>query len=180
MAANNNNNENTALVRVQYDPSVQDITGAMVNKFVSPIRVARYDEKGRRILIVRLTAAGNKALQELCHTNEQKEVWRFPSYEFEVVEGSLKVSQFLTHRPSYVNALLIASRGIKVPSVCTNNKKGVFPESVRLPGWWGGCCAGCKWMDGAAKCSYGVPGEDKFMPTSLAPLPRAIIEDLED
>ena len=59
--------------------------------FVLPIRA--YEEECEEFIVVRLTARGNETLREVCHTADQREVWRFPSYEFVVRKDSLSVAQ---------------------------------------------------------------------------------------
>jgi hypothetical protein len=78
-----------------------------------------------------------------------------------------------------VNAILIASRGLKMHEPCTYDRGHIFQETVRLPGYWGGACAGCKWKDHAMRCSYSVADEPKYVPQHLASLPRNLIEELE-
>jgi hypothetical protein len=66
-------------------------------------------------------------------------------------------------RPSYINAVLIQSRGIFVGAPCSACASQMrlsihgwakpFPVCVRLPGHFGGCCGNCKWRDHAARCS---------------------------
>lgn len=79
-----------------------------------------------------------------------------------------------------MNALLIASRGLSQRESCARNTRTVFVEDVRVPGYWGGACAGCKWKDHGARCSYSNRGEPKYEPSDLALLPRGAIEELED
>lgn len=83
----------TALIapRTQYDPSEVALVGADKRRFVVPIH--SFGTEGERYVVVRLTAHGNLALRELCHTEAQREVWRFPSYEFIIRENSLTASQ---------------------------------------------------------------------------------------
>lgn len=164
--------------RVLYDPTEVAVWGSGAARLFSP--VSSHEKGGIKYVTVRLTARGNEGLREVCHTAEQKEVWRFPSYEFTVREGSIRVAQIQSARPSYVNALLIASRGIPQARTCGRNNGMVFADHVRLPGFWGGACAGCKWRDGAARCSYASPGEPKYSPAGLASLPHSIVEELED
>nr|POF03162.1 hypothetical protein CFP56_75889 [Quercus suber] len=199
----------TALIRRPYDPTTVAVTGPFQNKFVEVVRAANAndapnDDNTSDLVVVRLTAKGNQALSELCHTTEQKTVWRFPSYEFVIHKDSitasqvsdpfppsvrttpnnheqpLTMSQVKTGRPSYVNAILIASRGLHQRTRCTKNSRWVFAEDVRVPGYWGGGCAGCKWRDGAASCSYANKDEPKYIPASMVPAPRLAIEELED
>lgn len=79
------------LVRTQYDPSEIAVVGTFKNKFVLP--VCAYEEDGETYVVVRLTAKGNEALREVCHTADQRNVWRFPNFEFVVRKGSLSVAQ---------------------------------------------------------------------------------------
>ena len=80
-----------SLTRVRYDPESVANVGVFKNRFVLPIRA--YEEEGKEFIVVRLTVRGNEALREVCHTADQKEVWRFPSYEFVVRKDSLSVAQ---------------------------------------------------------------------------------------
>lgn len=81
----------TSLVRTQYNPESVATIGVFKNRFVLPIRT--YEKDGNEFIVVRLTARGNEALREVCHTADQKDVWRFPSYEFVVRKDSLSVAQ---------------------------------------------------------------------------------------
>ena len=53
----------------------------------------REDPDNYDFVWVRLTAKGNLALLDLCHTHDQKTVWQFPSYEFCIRKNSLTVAQ---------------------------------------------------------------------------------------
>ncbi|PGH15888.1 hypothetical protein AJ79_02055 [Helicocarpus griseus UAMH5409] len=65
--------------------------------------------------------------------------------------------QVLSHRPSYINAILIQSRGRPEVQACIACRSGPglhpFPECRRLPGHFGGACGNCKWRDHASRCS---------------------------
>lgn len=68
-----------ALIRTPSDPSqVLPQSSTLLNI----VRRATTAEGGADYFVVRLTAAGNGALRELCRTPEQREVWSWPSYEF--------------------------------------------------------------------------------------------------
>ncbi|KAL3435104.1 hypothetical protein BDV09DRAFT_185238 [Aspergillus tetrazonus] len=180
-AANNPDpNADSALLRRPYDPTTQGTAGQFLNKFTIPVSGFQDGQTGHSYAVVRLTAKGDRALFDLCHNNVQREVWRFPSYEFVVRVGALTVKQVRTARPSYVNAILIASRGVKTRESCSMNTRSVFGEHVRIPGYWNGACAGCKWKDGGARCDFYADREPKYVPLSVAELPRAPIEELED
>lgn len=51
-----------------------------------------------QFVTVQLTAKSNEALREVCHTDDQKEVWRFSSYKSTVRKGSIRVAQVKTAR----------------------------------------------------------------------------------
>ena len=59
-------------------------------------------------------------------------------------------------RPSYMNAVLIQSRGTGTRT-CTKCAarpgRGPFPECRQAPGFFGGACGNCKWPDGTQGCS---------------------------
>jgi hypothetical protein len=79
------------------------------------------------------------------------------------VRGGVSERQVRMHRPSYVNALLIQSRGVLVPEPCASCQNKMlmdrdayaypFVHCIRLPGHFGGCCGNCKWPDRASRCS---------------------------
>jgi hypothetical protein len=71
-------------------------------------------------------------------------------------------TQILTGRPSYINAILIASRGKQMAVPCTRNKRRLFRDSIRIPGIWLGACAGCKWLDRAKVCGFNHEERKKY------------------
>lgn len=79
----------------------------------------------------------------------------------------------MTGRPSYVNAILIASRGVEEEDDCEHRTSWVFRDTVRLPAWWGGACAAYKWKDHASRCSYAGLEEEKWEPV-------VVVEELGD
>lgn len=79
--------------------------------------------------------------------------------------------------------MLIASRGVPIQGeVCEHSISGrPFGGSVRLPGYFGGACANCKWSDHAARCTLPHPDEPVFEPAEVTEMPEALaIELLED
>jgi hypothetical protein len=93
-AANNPDpNADNALLRRPYDPTTQGTAGQFLNKFTIPVSGFQDEQTGHSYAVVRLTAKGDRALFDLCHNNVQREVWRFPSYEFVVRVGALTVKQ---------------------------------------------------------------------------------------
>jgi hypothetical protein len=86
-----------------------------------------------------------------------------PSHDVEIYENRITEQQIRSARPSYINALLIQSRGIVNKVGCTacrtKENRGPFVLCVSLQGEWDGCCANCKWRDHGARCagqSYGI------------------------
>ncbi|KAL4761543.1 uncharacterized protein BDW70DRAFT_159803 [Aspergillus foveolatus] len=163
-AANNPDpNADNALLRRPYDPTTQGTAGQFSTSSPSLCPGFGISRPVTRTLY-----------------NVQRKVLRFPSYEFIVRVGALTVKQVRTARPSYVNAILIASRGVKTRGLCSRNTRSVFGEHVRIPGYWNGACAGCKWKDGGARCDFYAEREPKYVPLSVAELRVAPIEELED
>jgi hypothetical protein len=76
------------------------------------------------------------------------------------VPGAASERQIRMHRLSYVNALLIQSRGVLVLEPCSSCQNKMlmdrdayaypFVHCIRLPGHFGGCCGNCKWPDRAS------------------------------
>lgn len=98
-----------------------------------------------------------QALDFWCSSREQRTVQALPVQRaISWAPGSLQASQIVSGRPSYVNALLIYTRGL-VSAPCglrchTNHSNRPFSQCVRIPGYWDGCCANCKWLDWASQC----------------------------
>lgn len=121
--------------------------GALVHPVAGPTRSDDF-------VLVALTDEGQRALRTLCHTDEQRRAFALPHHSFVVRAGRISEQQLLTHRPSYVNALLIASRGTMLPSNGCMRSRATFGIPTVLFGFWGGACAGCKWKDQSTYCSF--------------------------
>ena len=76
---------------MEFDPATVAVVGLYKSCFVMPVCI--YEKDGDEIIVVQLTAWGNEALREVCHTADQRDVWRFPSYEFAVCKDSLSITQ---------------------------------------------------------------------------------------
>jgi hypothetical protein len=105
-----------------------------------------------------LLPVGGQQLRPFCHNALQLAVLALPGRDVEIVRGSMTGHQINTHRPSYINALLIASRGRPTMSPCGGSCQSShggrpFPRCIRLPGHFDGSCASCKWRDWASTCS---------------------------
>ena len=91
------------------------------------------------------------------HSPQGRAVLLLPGRDVVFVREAITPNQVSTHRPSYINAILIQSHGIMVPGQCTSCREArrgprPFPECRRVPGHFGGCCGNYKWRDHAAKC----------------------------
>jgi hypothetical protein len=85
-----------------------------------------------------------------------------PGRDVPFVRGAITPQQLGTHRPSYVNAILIQRAGVLVPAGCSEcQRRGLtpFPECRRVVGHFGGACGNCKWRDHAARCRTIEPDE---------------------
>ena len=70
--------------------------------------------------------------------------------------GAIRPDQMASKRQSYINGVLIQSRGRFVNPPCRQCRtRGMRPflSCRRAPGHFGGCCGNCKWRDHAASCT---------------------------
>ncbi|KAK4165118.1 hypothetical protein QBC43DRAFT_316803 [Cladorrhinum sp. PSN259] len=102
------------------------------------------------------------ALTEASLVHEtQKDVFKMPSREvIYFVSGWITARHIASRRPSYVNGLLIHSRGNDATTQCVQcvdrrvkNALGPFPSCRTLPGKYGDSCSNCKWFDNTSSCS---------------------------
>ncbi|KAH7034783.1 uncharacterized protein B0I36DRAFT_84130, partial [Microdochium trichocladiopsis] len=111
-------------------------------------------------------------LAPFCHTAAQRGALALPGNPVAFVRSSVTAAQVATARPSYINALLIQSRGTASGRPCSACRRTMstsqdglarpFPNCVRLPGFWSGACGNCKWRDHGARCNAqnGDDGDD--------------------
>jgi hypothetical protein len=70
----------------------------------------------------------------------------------------------IVRRTSYLNAVLIQSRGTECDEPCEacakNPSKQAFTECRRTEGFFGGCCGNCKWKDHAIRCTVREDSEE--------------------
>lgn len=121
---------------------------------------------------LRLLYVGGQQLEPFCHNDLQRAVLALPGRNVIIVRAAMQEYQVRSHRPSYINALLIASRGVEQVYPCQHCVRSAiwyggwprpFPLCIKLRGHFGGSCANCKWPDRAASCSIrdeGSPGGD--------------------
>jgi hypothetical protein len=101
---------------------------------------------------------GQQQLAPWVHSPQGRAVLRLPGQDVFYLRGTISARQLLgMHRPSYVNAVLIQSRGMAHHRPCSACRGGAgfrpFPECRHLPGHFGGACGNCKWRDHASRCS---------------------------
>jgi hypothetical protein len=93
----------------------------------------------------------NDILRTMCHTDEQIDAFALPMIDIEAWNMAIKERQIRTGRPSYINVVLIQSRGILAIRACStcrsNSGPRPFVECQILAGFWGGCCGNYKWKD---------------------------------
>ncbi|KAL2377819.1 hypothetical protein RJ035_007609, partial [Blastomyces gilchristii] len=111
----------------------------------------------------RVLFVSGQQLSPFAHSPQARAVLALPGQDVLFVRGSMSEHQVRSHRPSYVNAILIQSRGrveVQACSACRSSS-GLrpFPECRRVPGHFGGACGNCKWRDHAIRCS--VRDEDE-------------------
>lgn len=103
-----------------------------------------------------------EALRESALVHDtQRAVFRLPSKEvIYFVHGWITARHVASQRPSYVNGLLIHSRGDDAPVECTacqdrraKNALGPFLTCRTLPGSYHNSCSNCKWFDNTSSCS---------------------------
>ena len=85
-------------------------------------------------------------------------VLALPGQHVDFVVGAIQPCQIGQHRASYINAILIQSRGQPPPQACTQCQSPCpglrpFPVCHSLRGHFGGSCGNCKWRDYGSQCS---------------------------
>lgn len=137
-----------------------------------------------------LLIVGGQQLANYAHSAPGRALLALPGVDVPFVLGAITPNQVRSQRPSYINAILIQSRGALVPGGCSRcrlPRPGLrpFPECRRVPGHFGGCCGNCKWRDHAARCVVTRPrsesddsddsdstGDDSDGPDEGGPGPR--------
>ena len=105
------------------------------------------------ILIVR-----GQQMAPIIHLLQGVLLLSLPGNDVAYIPNAIQLYQLQMHRPSYVNAILIQSRGravVPVCDACSRARPGLcpFPQCIRAAGHFGGACGNCKWRDRAASCS---------------------------
>jgi hypothetical protein len=102
-------------------------------------------------------------LAPLCHNALQQAVLALPGQDVPFVRGAISPQQVASHRPSYINAILIQRAGVLVPGTCLEcQRRGLrpFPECRFVRGHFGSACGNCKWRDHGARCNAANMGDE--------------------
>ena len=87
-----------------------------------------------------------------------------PGRDIYFVRGYICLVQIHSARPSYINAVLIQSRGVLVPGGCnicrTRLVMRPFPECRILFGHFGDSCGNYKWPDHASRYRHNLDDSD--------------------
>jgi Protein of unknown function (DUF3716) len=129
----------------------------LYNAVVAAANAAAAAPQGLLVVAPRLPVGGQE-LAPLVHSQLGRAVLVLPGQPISYRPGQITPEQVLMHRPSYINALLIQSRGVVQVPACTRCQRGrgPFPECRRVQGHFGGCCGNCKWPDAAARCVFPI------------------------
>ncbi len=127
------------------------------NQLVQTWNAAKYDWAVPVVAIAIRDALNEK---NLIHET-QRAILRMPSRETLLfVQGWITAKHIASQRPSYVNGLLVHSRGHDAPVSCVQcaekrakNALGPFLTCRVLPGSYHNSCSNCKWFDNTSTCS---------------------------
>ncbi|KAK3321499.1 hypothetical protein B0T19DRAFT_267800 [Cercophora scortea] len=119
---------------------------------------AAKSERATTVVSINIREALTESL--LVH-DTQRAIFRLPSREIiHFVQGWITARHVASQRPSYVNGLLIHSRGEDSPVSCAQcterrakNALGPFLTCRALPGSYHNSCSNCKWFDNTSACS---------------------------
>ncbi|KAK1754360.1 hypothetical protein QBC47DRAFT_383733 [Echria macrotheca] len=98
---------------------------------------------------------------DMLQHDTQRAIFALPSRQYlYFVQGWITARHVASHRPSYVNGLLIHSRGEDSPDECkqcaerrAKDALGPFLECRVLAGKYHNSCSNCKWFDNTSACS---------------------------
>jgi hypothetical protein len=137
----------------------------------------------RAVPVVAISIRDALTEQSLVHET-QRAVFRLPSRETILfVQGWITAKHIASQRPSYVNGLLIHSRGQDAALSCVQcnekrakNALGPFLTCRVLPGSYHNSCSNCKWFDNTSACSLYTgpkPNRKRKAKEQLPPPPTA-------
>jgi hypothetical protein len=101
-----------------------------------------------------LLRIGRQELAPFVHSAQGRALLALPGADVEFLSGAITPRQVLSARPSYINAILIQSRGGE-GRVCSHCRIRLYPfPYCRRTTHFRGCCANCKWRDWGARCTW--------------------------
>jgi hypothetical protein len=127
------------------------------NALVQQWNASRSD---RAVPVIAISIREALTEQSLVH-DTQRAIFGLPSREFiHYVQGWITPKHIASQRPSYINGLLIHSRGQDAAVSCVQcaakrakHALGPFVTCRVLPGSYHNSCSNCKWFDNTASCS---------------------------
>jgi hypothetical protein len=157
------------------------------NPLVQAWNAAKHD---RAVPVVSIGIRDALTERSLVHET-QRAIFRLPSRETILfVQGWITAKHIASQRPSYVNGLLIHSRGQDAPVSClqctekrAKNALGPFLTCRVLPGSYHNSCSNCKWFDNTSTCSLYTgpkPNRKRKAKDQLPPPPAAGVGPLSD
>ena len=91
----------------------------------------------------------NQEMVQWVHSPQGRAVFVLSGRIVPIVRGVIRPEQVSLYRPSYINGILIQSRGIVQDSPCTRcvQQLHFFTECRRVSEHFSGCCKNYKWSD---------------------------------
>ena len=145
----NNNNNNVSVIQVRVSELTAHRALILYNAYVAVLTLVAVDVDS--VLFV-----DQQQLVQYAHFPQTRAILMLPGVDVPFVRLHITLDQVRTHQPSYINAILIQSRGVLVSAGCLNcQARGMAPfsECCRMPEHFGECCGNCKWRDHARRCS---------------------------
>ncbi|KAJ5446573.1 hypothetical protein N7445_001394 [Penicillium cf. griseofulvum] len=104
---------------------------------------------------------GSPLFARFVHSDEGRALLALTGHDVPFMVGRIRGAQLASMRPSYVNALLIQSRGWELITECDEcadkrrrtGSPSPFPICSRAPGHFDGACGNCKFQDHGFRCS---------------------------
>lgn len=124
----------------------------------------------------------NAEIGEYCVNAKQRALWARPAGDIDAFRGRVEPNKVRV-RPSYLNAVLIQSRGsagMTCEACAVRPDRGPFTDCRRVRGHFDGACGNCKWRDHAARCTVRAPGEPED-PVGGQPIAGVVqVEEVDD
>ncbi|OAP53992.1 hypothetical protein AYL99_11752 [Fonsecaea erecta] len=117
---------------------------------------------------------GNRQLAPAVTGARSRSILDMPGSDVPYVRNRIHPEQILSRRLSYINAILIQSRGVAPTQPCDSCRAGrlaPFTSCRHLPDHFGGACANCKWRDLGKRCSLNPQASVASTSTTTAEQP---------